>query len=475
MSSKLWGGRFAKETDRRVEAFTSSLDRDARLWEVDVRVSQAHAGMLGRTGVLERAEADRLVEGLAQVAEDLREGRSRFEPRAEDVHSEIERLLTAKIGPLAGKLHTARSRNDQVATDTRLYLRGRIDLLQEDLHRIQAWLIEKSELNRRTVLPGLTHMQHAQPVSLAHHLMAYFWMFQRDRERLRDARKRVNRLPLGSAALAGTGFPVDRGMVARELGFEGVCENSLDAVSDRDFLVEFLSAASLTMAHLSRLAEELILWSAPEFGFVVLDDSVTTGSSIMPQKKNPDVAELIRGRTGRVYGQLVAALTMLKALPLAYNRDLQEDKTQLFESLDTVESCLQMMHLMLSTAEFRVGRMRAALAGDFSNATDLADHLVSRGVPFRQAHEVVGKIVAHCLRTGAALESLSAGELREFHADFGDDAPACLPHEAVMAARVSEGGTGPEAVGAQIEAARALLEAQRPPGDTPVHAARAPH
>lgn len=475
MSSKLWGGRFAKETDRRVEAFTSSLACDARLWDVDIRAGQAHARMLGATGILKKAEADRLIEGLGQVAEDLREGRSQFAPRAEDVHSEIERLLTAKIGPLAGKLHTARSRNDQVATDTRLYLREQIDLVHEDLHRIQHWLVEKSELNQRTVLPGLTHMQHAQPVSLAHHLMAYFWMFQRDRERLWDVRKRVNRLPLGCAALAGTGFPLDRQMVALELGFEGVCENSLDAVSDRDFLVEFLSGASLMMMHLSRLSEELILWSTPEFGFVILDDSVTTGSSIMPQKKNPDVAELIRGRVGKVYGQLMASLTMLKALPLAYNRDIQEDKTQLFDAIDTVSSCLQMMHLMLSTAEFRVGRMREALAGDFSNATDLADYLVNKGVTFRQAHEIVGKIVLHCLKTGNVLEKMSGNELREFHPDFGDDALKILPHEAVMSARTSQGGTAPRVVDEQIDMARALLETQRPTDFVFAPAVSVPH
>ncbi|MCM2282059.1 MAG: argininosuccinate lyase [Bdellovibrionaceae bacterium] len=463
MNSKLWGGRFSKETDRRVEAFTSSLDCDARLWEVDIRASLAHARMLGATGIVTTAEAERMVEGLEQVAADLREGRTQFAPRAEDVHSEIERLLTVKIGPVAGKLHTARSRNDQVATDTRLFLREQIDFMQEDLHRIQAWLIEKSELNQRTVLPGLTHMQHAQPVSLAHHLMAYFWMFQRDRERLTDIRGRTNRLPLGSAALAGTGFPIDRRMVARELGFEGLCENSLDAVSDRDFIVEFLSASSLVMMHLSRLCEELILWSMPEFGFVILDDGVTTGSSIMPQKKNPDVAELIRGRVGRVYGQLMASLTMLKALPLAYNRDLQEDKVHLFDALDTVTASLKMMHIMLATAEFRVARMSEALEGDFSNATDLADYLVQKGVAFRQAHEVVGKVVVHCLRTGQALEGLTGEALREFHPDFGDDVVDRLAHDAVMAARTSEGGTAPDAVDRQIDAARGLHESQRPP------------
>jgi argininosuccinate lyase len=439
MSNKLWGGRFEKATDKRVEQFTSSLSVDMRLWEVDITASIAHARMLGAVGVLNKAASDRIIEGLESVREDIASGSVKFDSQAEDVHSEVERLLREKVGPLAGALHTARSRNDQVATDTRLYLRGQIDILADDIYQLQCWLHEKAQHNQDCMLPGLTHMQHAQPVSFAHHLLAYFWMLQRDRERLQDLRKRVNVLPLGSAALAGTSFPINRRMVAEELGFQAVAENSLDAVSDRDFIVEFLSAASLIMMHLSRFSEELIVWSTPEFNFVILDDAVTTGSSIMPQKKNPDVAELIRGRVGSVYGQLMASLTMLKALPLAYNRDLQEDKTHLFSALDTVNSCVNMMYLMLSTAEFRTDQMAAKLIGDFSNATDLADYLVRKNLPFREAHEVIGRMVSTCIKKHRSLESLSFAELKEFSELFDEDALANLPHAAVMDASCCSG------------------------------------
>jgi len=455
--SKLWGGRFEKQTDEAVEAFTASIGVDARLWEVDIRGSIAHARMLGKVGVLTPEEADAIIAGLHALREDIAAGRIAFDPKAEDIHSEIERLLTERIGAVAGKLHTARSRNDQVATDTRLYLREGIDTLCEQIRLLQKWLLQTARNHLHTILPGFTHLQHAQPVSLAHHLMAYFWMFQRDRERLTDCRKRVNLLPLGSAALAGTSFPLDREMVAQELGFDGLCENSLDAVSDRDFVVEFLACAALVMTHLSRLAEELILWSTPEFGFVELDDSVTTGSSIMPQKKNPDVAELIRGRTARAVADLTGALVMLKALPLSYNRDLQEDKGFLFDALDTVLSSVSLMHLMLSRAQFRTERMRQAVRGDFSNATDLADYLVRKGMPFRQAHEVVGRVVQYCLKQGVALEDLDVAQLRTFSDLFGADAVQLLQPEAVMQARRSRGGTAPEAVHQQIQLATQLL------------------
>jgi argininosuccinate lyase len=455
--SKLWGGRFEKQTDEAVEAFTASIGVDARLWEVDIRGSIAHARMLGKVGVLTPEEADAIIAGLHALREDIAAGSIAFDPKAEDIHSEIERLLTERIGAVAGKLHTARSRNDQVATDTRLYLREGIDTLCEQIRLLQKWLLQTARNHLHTILPGFTHLQHAQPVSLAHHLMAYFWMFQRDRERLTDCRKRVNLLPLGSAALAGTSFPLDREMVAQELGFDGLCENSLDAVSDRDFVVEFLSCAALVMTHLSRLAEELVLWSTPEFGFVELDDSVTTGSSIMPQKKNPDVAELIRGRMARAVADLTGALVMLKALPLSYNRDLQEDKGFLFDALDTVLSSVSLMHLMLSRAQFRTERMRQAVRGDFSNATDLADYLVRKGMPFRQAHEVVGRVVQYCLKQGVALEDLDVALLRTFSDLFGADAVQLLQPEAVMQARRSRGGTAPEAVHQQIQLATQLL------------------
>ncbi len=448
--SKLWGGRFEGPTDKEVEAFTTSFDVDSRLWEADIQASTAHARMLGKVGVLTEQEAAGLVEGLQALSPD-------FLPGAEDVHSEIERLLTLKLGPAAGKLHTGRSRNDQVATATRLYLRTAIDGFNADLASLQHWLVGTAEKHLETILPGTTHLQHAQPVSLAHHLMAYFWMFQRDRERLASCRKRVNELPLGSAALAGTSFPLDRQMVADELGFEGVCENSLDAVSDRDFVVEFLADAALVTTHLSRLAEEWILWSSPELGFISLSDAVTTGSSIMPQKKNPDVAELIRGRTGRTAGALVGALTMLKGLPLSYNRDLQEDKVHLFQGLDSARASARLARLLLEGTTFHAERMAEAVRGDFSNATDLADYLAKKGMPFRQAHEVVGRIVRECLGNRTPLEAMSVEALRKHSPLFEADIVPALQPLAVLKARTTRGGTAPEAVAAQIGKGKGLL------------------
>lgn len=452
--SKLWGGRFDKETDKQVEKFTESLSYDQRLWPVDIRASMAHARMLGLCGIIAASESQALVDGLEQLASAIENGEVQFDPSAEDIHSEIERLLGLSVGPVAGKLHTARSRNDQVATDVRLYLRSEIDLLSSEIKALQSWLVTAAEKHLHTVLPGLTHTQHAQPVSLAHHLLAYFWMYQRDLERLKEIRHRVNQMPLGSAALAGTGFPIDRQMVAQELGFSKVCPNSLDAVSDRDFVIEFLNASALIMMHLSRQSEEFIIWSTPEFGFITLDDSVTTGSSIMPQKKNPDVAELIRGRVGRVYGQLMAALTMLKAQPLAYNRDLQEDKIQLFDAVDTVRPSVRLTCLMLESAKFNTDRMRTALKGDFSNATDLADFLVEKGQSFRDAHHVIGRVVKHCLEKNLALENISLEELRAFSPLFNEESIKRISHLAVMNARTSEGGTSPQSVLNQIELAK---------------------
>ncbi|MEO5969338.1 MAG: argininosuccinate lyase [Bdellovibrionia bacterium] len=456
--SKLWGGRFEKETHHLVEEFTHSLAIDARLWECDLAGSKAHARMLGKVGVLSADESAQIVAGLEWVHEKIANsgllGSKLFNPAGEDIHSELERLLTEKIGPLAGKLHTARSRNDQVATTTRLYLRQEIKSLEKELQSLETWILEFAERNLDTMMPGFTHMQHAQPISLAQHFMAYFAMFRRDSERLQDCSKRVNVMPLGSAALAGTSFPIDREMTAAELGFAEVSSNSLDAVSDRDFVVEFLSAASLIMTHLSRLSEELILWSTPEFGFVELDDSVTTGSSIMPQKKNPDVAELIRGKVGRVNGALVGALTLLKALPLSYNRDLQEDKTFLFEGIDTTRSSLRLMQLMLEGARFRQERMESALKGDFSNATDLADYLVRRGLTFRQSHEIVGRVVRDCIEQSIGLEDMTLEGLQRYSPLIQADVVAILKHRDVMQARISQGGTSPSSVKAQIAEAR---------------------
>jgi argininosuccinate lyase len=455
--SKLWGGRFETETNKEVERFSTSIATDQRLWSVDIQASIAHARGLGEQGIILKSEADQLIAGLQHLHEDLVSGKQTLDPTAEDIHSDIEKKLTAQLGSVAGKLHTARSRNDQVATDTRLYLREEVLALEQELRSLQKYFLDTAGLHTETILPGFTHLQHAQPVSLAHHLLAYFWMLQRDRERIQDSLKRINSLPLGSAALAGTGFNLDRKAVAKDLQFSKVTENSLDAVSDRDFVIEFLSNGSLIMMHLSRISEELILWSTPEFAFVQLGDEVTTGSSIMPQKKNPDVAELIRGRVGRLYGSLMGALTMLKGLPLSYNRDLQEDKVFLFEGLDTVRSSVRLMLIMLEKATWKTENMKAALRGDFSNATDLADDLVKKGLPFREAHEVIGRIVNDCLKANLALEDISLAKLREFSPLFDEKSLEVLPHLAVMKARTSEGGTAPTAVLVQIEKAEAAL------------------
>jgi argininosuccinate lyase len=457
MSHSLWGGRFEAGMEASVLAYTSSLSIDARLAVADLKGCLAHVRMLGQSKILNVEDTQAILQGLEGLLQEVQSGRLKLDSGAEDIHSEIERWLKDRIGAVAGKMHTARSRNDQVATATRLYLREEIDAISQELKRLQNLIMALAEKNTETLLPGLTHTQHAQPVSLAHHLLASFWMFERDRSRLKEIRSRVNQLPLGSAALAGTRFPIQRDLVAKELGFEGLCENSMDAVSDRDFAVEFLNAGSLILLHLSRLAEELVLWSAPEFGFVELADSVTTGSSIMPQKKNPDVAELIRGRVGRLTGAWVGLTTTLKALPLAYNRDLQEDKFHLFQGLDCVKTSLPMMTMMLESARFFPEKMSHALKGDFSNATDLADDLAAKGLPFREAHEIVGKTVRWCLENRRTLESLSLAELKQFSPLFTDSTLALLPHDAVMKARTSSGGAAPSAVRQQLALARKTL------------------
>jgi argininosuccinate lyase len=458
MSKKLWGAMFDKPTHEEVEIFASSLAEDARLWEVDIECSMAHARMLGETGIIPKSEAAQIISGLGRVRERLTSGELIFSPTAEDVHSEIERFLKEEIGPIAGKLHTGRSRNDQVATDIRLYLSRQMGALNSEIARLQEWLVTAAEKFTHVAMPGLTHMQHAQPVSLAHHLLAYFWMLERDRARFSETIERTLVLPLGSAALAGTPHPLDREAVAKELGFRSISENSLDAVSDRDFAIEALAAGSILAMHLSRMAEEIVLWQTPEFGFIRLDDSVTTGSSIMPQKKNPDVAELIRGRTGRSYGALAGLLVMMKGLPLAYNRDMQEDKEHLFTGIDNSLACTRLLRICLEGAEFRTERMAAALNGDFSNATDLADCLVEKGVPFREAHSIVGQIVNFCLNHSRTLESLSALELKNFNNAFDDTTPARLKHLATMEARQTPGGTASRAVQSQLLKARAKLE-----------------
>jgi len=459
--AKLWGGRFEKETHPEVEAFSASLSLDSRLLVADLTGSIAHAEMLSEQRILSKEEGNAIVHGLRGLMEDHKGGKLELSPSAEDIHSALEEALTARIGGVAGKLHTARSRNDQVATACRLYLREEVQKLQHDLSQVQLILISIAEQHVHTVLPGVTHMQHAQPVSLAHHLLAYFWMFQRDLERLHDLHPRLNSLPLGSAALAGTTLPINRESVQKKLGFTSLCENSLDAVSDRDFVVEFLSAASLIGSHLSRIAEELILWSTPEFAFVQMSDEVTTGSSLMPQKKNPDVAELIRGKTGRVTGALMGALTLLKGLPLSYNRDLQEDKYHLFAGLDSVRASVRLTGIMLERCEWKTDRMAKACKGDQSNATDLADYLVRKGVPFRVTHEVAGKAVRAALEKGVGLEELPLSELQSLNSLFEKDVFALLAPEVVMSTRNSRGGTGVEAVKQQLSLAKAAMEKSR--------------
>lgn len=454
----LWGGRFSEMVDDLMARYSSSLDVDQRLWQVDIEGSIAHVRMLGAQAILSTEDADLIVNGLTEMAEEIQAGRWSFDPAAEDVHGEIERRLIEKIGDAGKRMHTARSRNDQVATATRLYLRTEIERLRTSIRELQKTLVKLAEEHLHTVLPGMTHFQHAQPVSLAHHLMAYFWMLHRDQERLTQSLPRVLALPLGSAALAGTGFPIDRKQTAKDLGFISVAANSLDAVSDRDFVIEFLANGSLLAMHLTRLCEELILWSTPEFAFVELSDKVTTGSSIMPQKKNPDGAELIRGRSGRVYGALMGALTMMKSLPLAYNRDMQEDKVHLFTAIDTLEPSVRLMNLMLASAHWNRERMAQSLTGDFSNATDLADDLATKGMSFREAHEVVGALVRHCSNSGLKLEELSLEQLQSHHKMFDENSLAKLSHVHVMAARTSEGGTAVEAVREQILQAKKTLD-----------------
>ncbi|WP_395094487.1 argininosuccinate lyase [Armatimonas sp.] len=454
----LWGGRFEGTTDALVWKFNQSLPFDQRLWREDITGSIAHARMLGKQGIIHESDAAKIVGGLESLFAELESGAASLPPEAEDIHSAIESMLFERLGKeVAGKLHTARSRNDQIATDIRLWLRTALDELRGELTKLRVQLVALAEVNLGTVLPGRTHHQHAQPVLLSHHFLAYFWMLSRDDERLADCRKRLNFLPLGAGALAGTPFPIDRNFVAAELGFSGICPNSLDAVADRDFAVEFCADASLLQLHLSRLAEELVLWSTPEFGFVELADSVTTGSSIMPQKKNPDVAELIRGKTGRVYGDLTTLLTLMKGLVLTYNKDMQEDKEPLFDAADTVTLCVSLMHRMLETAAFKPERMLKSMRGDFSTATDLADALAADGIPFREAHEIVGRIVRGCLVTKIGLEDLTLEALLTYDPRFTTAALAAITPEASANARTSPGGTARAAVETQIKQARASL------------------
>lgn len=458
MSEKMWGGRFAAGTDSLVEAFTASIQVDRRLYAEDIRGSMAHARMLGRVGVLTEAEAEAIVTGLAQVRQEIVEDRLPFVDALEDIHMHVESRLTEIIGDVGKKLHTGRSRNDQVATDLRLYARGCLDDLVQGLQHLQNVFIDLAEREVETILPGLTHMQVAQPVSFGHHCMAYVEMFHRDTQRLLDARRRVNVLPLGAAALAGTTFPIDRWDLARQLGFEAVAENSLDAVSDRDFVMEVLSDLAILAVHLSRLSEELILWMSAPFGFIDLPDGFCTGSSIMPQKKNPDVAEIIRGKSGRVIGDLVAILVLMKGQPLAYNRDNQEDKETFFDALDQMRASVEIMGRMLPGLQTRPAVMRAQAERGFATATDLADYLVRKGLPFRDAHAVVGRAVRLAQERNIGLEAMPLADLQALSPLIGREVYEVLVLEGSLAARDHLGGTAPRQVQAAILRARERLQ-----------------
>ncbi|MEE4661068.1 MAG: argininosuccinate lyase [Halieaceae bacterium] len=460
-TSGVWGGRFSEPTDGFVQRFTASISFDQRMAQQDIQGSLAHAAMLHSVGVLSEEEHRAISDGLAQISEEIAGGSFAWSVELEDVHMNIEARLTELIGAAGKKLHTGRSRNDQCATDIRLYLREAIDAIAAQLTRLQAGLVQLAEREADTIMPGFTHLQTAQPVTLGHHLLAWNEMLERDFGRLQDCRSRMNRSPLGAAALAGTTYPIDREQTAAALGFDGPTGNSLDSVSDRDFAIEFVSAGAMIMTHLSRMSEELVLWTSAQFDFVRLPDRFCTGSSIMPQKKNPDVPELVRGKTGRVNGHLVALLTLMKSQPLAYNKDNQEDKEPLFDTVDTLLDCLRAFADMVPAIEPRREVMREAASRGFATATDLADYLVRRGIPFRDAHEVVGSAVAHALDAGVDLADLSLQTLREFCSDIDEDVFEFLTLEGSVAARDHFGGTAPAQVRAAAQRALGCLQ-QRP-------------
>lgn len=459
--SKLWGGRFTKPTDVVVEEFTSSIAFDQRLYQQDIAGSIAHAKMLAKCEIITTEEAKQIIDGLNGILADIEAGNFAFDIGLEDIHMNIEKRLTDRIGPVGGKLHTARSRNDQVAVDTHMYVKSEIGQIGKLIADLQAAIVEVAEQHQDVIMPGYTHLQRAQPILFAHHLMAYFFMLARDFSRLRGVWERADLMPLGAGALAGTTFPIDRHMVAADLKFSQVYANSIDAVSDRDYILELLSFASILMMHLSRLSEEIILWSSAEFAFIELDDAHCTGSSIMPQKKNPDVAELVRGKTGRVFGNLMAMLTVAKGLPLAYNKDLQEDKEGLFDTIDTVKFSLTVYSSMLRAMQVNDKRMAQAVTHDFSNATDMADYLVKKGLPFRQAHAVVGKCVHYCIENHKWLGDLSLAEFKQFSDLFAADILQAIAVETCVAARNSFGGTSYKQVAQTLQSAKAILAGQQ--------------
>jgi argininosuccinate lyase len=455
VETKAWGGRFSQPTHEAVEHFTASIAFDRRLYAYDIQGSIAHSRMLAKCGIITAAEANAITQGLQEIATEIERDAFAFDVRWEDIHMHIERRLIEKIGPVGGKLHTARSRNDQVALDVRLYLRDEIRTILHDLRQLQRALIDLAERHLDVIMPGYTHLQRAQPIRFSHHLLAYDEMLERDHQRFGECLTRVNVLPLGAGALATTTYPIDRTYVAHLLDFPAIAENSLDAVSDRDFVIECCADAALLMMHLSRLSQELTLWCSAEFGFIELSDAFSTGSSIMPQKKNPDVAELVRGKTGRVYGHLQGTLTVMKGLPLAYNSDMQEDKEALFDVIDTVMACLRVFAPMLATLTVRPERMRTAAAEGFGTATDMADYLATKGVPFRQAHEVVGRIVRYCLEQQRALEELSLDELHTFSALFDSDVYQAIALDAAVDRRQVRGGPARALVFERLQAIRA--------------------
>lgn len=443
---KLWGGRFEKSTDKSVDDFNSSIRFDSRMYKQDILGSIAHAKMLGKCKIIPQEDSELIQATLKEILKDIENGKIDFEIDAEDIHMNIEKILISRIGDVGKRLHTGRSRNDQVALDIRMYLKDEICEIKKMLISLENTLIDISEKNLDTILPGYTHLQRAQPITFAHHMMAYFQMFKRDISRLDDCYKRMNIMPLGSGALASTTYPLDRYMVADELGFDEITENSLDGVSDRDFIIELVSCLSIIMMHLSRFSEELIIWSSHEFGFVEMDDAYSTGSSIMPQKKNPDVAELVRGKTGRVYGSLISILTVMKALPLAYNKDMQEDKESIFDAVDTVKLCLPVFTQMIATMKINKENMYRAAQGGFTNATDMADYLVKKGIPFRDAHEIIGKMVLYCIGNNKAIDELTMEEFKNFSPLITEDVYKEISLETCVSGRNLPGGPAKERV-----------------------------
>ncbi len=458
MAKKLWGGRFSKKTASLMDEFNASIEFDRKLYKHDILGSMAHAKMLAKQGILSEEDRDKIVTCLGEILKEIEAGEIEFSIEFEDIHMNIESILTDRIGDAGKRLHTARSRNDQVAVDIRMYLKDEIKDILELIDRLQNVVVDVADANKETVMPGYTHLQRAQPVTLAYYMMAYYQMFKRDASRFEDCYKRTDCLPLGCGALAGTTYNTDRQFLADELGFASLCENAMDAVSDRDFALEFLSNCSILMMHLSRFCEEMVVWSSAEFSFAEMDDAYSTGSSIMPQKKNPDIAELIRGKTGRTYGNMITLFTIMKSLTLAYNKDMQEDKPPVFDSAETVKACLEIFTDMLRTMTFKKENMEAAAKKGFTNATDAADYLVSKGLPFRECHEIIGKIVFECLNRGIAIEDLSLTELREFSPKFEEDIYEKIDIRSCIAAKKSYGSTSFESVDTMLKNAKEELK-----------------